>query len=393
MMKEHPQICLSMWSHARTLLGVTDGPSEALPQSSFATPLVPDTVVAEQANRAVGRSKKVIDLSVSDLKGTLYQIDKIALSPFALRAMAKRGARDASKTNLTQLLEYLTGIAPHFVLDPPFNIVSEFQRYASQIANNMGQLSRTLELPPDWDTDGHWKFSVQNHRSLWLVLKRTQEARTCTWPHPLRGKSDVLTLQINMNWSESGAQLKQIGTMNVENVKALFASGVRVSSRAQGGTESNDTHIGQLVASDCRLDEPSVAAPGCVATLALELDDANVDATGAEHPCKKSPAKKTMKKKLKKKKCVPTPKLKHRFIRKKVLLQLQSIRELASLTAPGLIVAKGVSVLGSAKAMAATSANFRDHVVAAEIDECLARSEPTNELTFVPPPPSGLALG
>ena len=224
MMKKHPHIAHDLWRHACTLLGET--PKEA--QSGPAAGQPSNTGPVEVESKTLGRSKKVKDLSVADLKKVLYRMDPVALSPFALKAMARRGAREVSKDNLTKLFEYLTGIAAAFVLDAPFNILEEFMKYSVEMYKRNGRLASSLVLPPDWGNVGHWKVvpAQIRPRDLHITCCRMNDTRLCVWPHDVAGA--VLRLIMDMNWSENAATITEKGTMNSETVKSLWATGSRM---------------------------------------------------------------------------------------------------------------------------------------------------------------------
>ena len=184
MLKQHPHLAQPLWQHARTLLGLPQSGSvvalESAPPPADSA-LSSDAASSPRASKFVGRSKKVSDLSVADLKRVLYFLDPIAMSPFALRALAKRGARDASKENLCRLLEYLTAIAGHFVLDPPFNELAEFEQYAASMHVKNGALAKVLILPPDYHAQGHWSVEALDEISIIILRRRDGEKRRARW--------------------------------------------------------------------------------------------------------------------------------------------------------------------------------------------------------------------
>lgn len=95
------------------------------------------------------------DLPVRDLKEILVSLEKISLSPFAIRALAKRGAKQASQSSMAEVIEFCCGVAINATLDKAF-----FESLASlidilqKLNIRRGRRAQELALPPNWETDG-----------------------------------------------------------------------------------------------------------------------------------------------------------------------------------------------------------------------------------------------
>ena len=114
-------------------------------------------------------------LSAKWFKYLLAQLEPVALSPFAIKALVPKGRREVSVRTCMELVEFCTD------LDEATNLTGEL-RDAKVLVSEMqrlslasGRLGQHLTLPPDWSTAG-W-YSITRSGSESLEVRKLLEAK------------------------------------------------------------------------------------------------------------------------------------------------------------------------------------------------------------------------
>lgn len=86
-------------------------------------------------------------------------LEGVALGPFALRALVKRGQRDLNQRSLAEILEFATNIDPRSDLQHhAFSAIEELCAYIKTVYDDLGRRCRDLELPPNWPQVGVYRL-------------------------------------------------------------------------------------------------------------------------------------------------------------------------------------------------------------------------------------------
>lgn len=159
------------------------------------------------------------ELSVKLLKQILFQCEPIAFGPFAIRALAKRGAREVAKQNLTQLIEYVTGVEPSVTINGEERKFTNLIQRLVDLSNGRGNLGRSLQLPPDWARQGFYEITDVNP----LTVKNKAGLEVQVADEILPGDIEKRTFYVSTNWSEKRATLEAEGVFLNQTLYVLFA--------------------------------------------------------------------------------------------------------------------------------------------------------------------------
>jgi hypothetical protein len=95
------------------------------------------------------RYQSLQDLPVRDLKEILVSLEQISLSPFAIRAMAVRGAKTASQNQMAEVIEFCCGVALNATLDRCyFESLHKLTCILKAFNEKRGRRAKDLVLPP-----------------------------------------------------------------------------------------------------------------------------------------------------------------------------------------------------------------------------------------------------
>eukprot|EP00971_Amphidinium_carterae_P105148 2082115-Amphidinium_carterae.1 len=92
-------------------------------------------------------------MPVDGMQGILQFMEPILYTPDALRSVVMPCARLPDQTNLSQLIEYLTGLPPSTNICT-YSSMLKLAEHLSALNVQRGRLGQDLPLPPDWETDG-----------------------------------------------------------------------------------------------------------------------------------------------------------------------------------------------------------------------------------------------
>jgi len=159
------------------------------------------------------------ELSVKHLKQILFKCEPIAFGPFAIRALAKRGAREVAKQNLTQLIEYITGVEPSVTINGEERKFTHLIQRLVDLSDERGNLGRTLQLPPNWAEQGYYKIASVDP----VTITNKAGVKVQVADDFLPDDIDAKSLYISTNWSEKRATLEAEGTFLNQTLYILFA--------------------------------------------------------------------------------------------------------------------------------------------------------------------------
>ena len=122
---------------------------------------------------------KLCKMSIKDLRKILIGLERIALSPFQIRALCSGRQREANQESMAEIVEFcicvgLTTTISADDWDGFDNMVKHFQ----SLNVMRGRRARELELPTDWNITGVYhkrmirgKVAIVNRFSkFWIVM-------------------------------------------------------------------------------------------------------------------------------------------------------------------------------------------------------------------------------
>ena len=148
------------------------------------------------------RYTSIEELSVKHLKQILFKCEPIAIGPFAIRALAKRGAREVAKQNPTQLIEYVTGVEPSVTINGGERKFTNLIQRLVDPSSERGNLGRPLQLPPDWARQGFYEITDVNP----LTVKNKAGLEVQVADEFLPDDIEKKALYVSTNWSEKRAK-------------------------------------------------------------------------------------------------------------------------------------------------------------------------------------------
>lgn len=180
-LKEHPELAGRMREFLATAgvdfskkpdkIIVDEDPGEAL-VAIMNQPMNPLDVPTDEHDRIPPCDTALGLLKVDRLKTVLYMLDPVTFTEFTIKALAPAGRRQADKGVILQCIE----VATNFDKDKPLNGVKSLHylaELARTAADELGNRTARLRLPPDWVRDGIYeKFIVG---SLLTVTHRFPE--------------------------------------------------------------------------------------------------------------------------------------------------------------------------------------------------------------------------
>ena len=106
---------------------------------------------------------KLENMPLCHMERWLSLTEPIAFSEGQLRALVKRGSRDASRASLAELMEFTTSIDPTVPLFQTGRNMECFEKKLVQMNLDMGRRARDLQLPPMWLLAGIYKLESKNN--------------------------------------------------------------------------------------------------------------------------------------------------------------------------------------------------------------------------------------
>ena len=159
------------------------------------------------ASRSISRQYcKIEQLPVMDLRDLLYFIEPIAFSPFNIRALAKRGAREVAKGELCKVLEYVTGVGGSTTLEQTWETMLHLAGHLKALSDFKGRRGSTLNLPPDWESCG--VYAVKNSEKPGMVqvshkrLNTTKKIDLASLGFNIVSTNGVPAFKVEKNWSD-----------------------------------------------------------------------------------------------------------------------------------------------------------------------------------------------
>mmetsp|Transcript_50998 Transcript_50998/g.121150 ORF Transcript_50998/g.121150 Transcript_50998/m.121150 type:complete len:386 (+) Transcript_50998:74-1231(+) len=180
-----------------------------------------DDPAAKKAEADAAMAKKVIvhqypiliKLPVEDLKWLLTSIEPFICSGPALRALCTRGARDASKTSLCEVLEFATGVAGTDKIHQIWETMGALSEYMK--SENLKR-SRPLSwraLSSEWLCDG--VYNIELAEEGLYIQNRIADMQVCVPLAVLQQYKLVApfkNLFVEKNFSEKDATVLQKGS-------------------------------------------------------------------------------------------------------------------------------------------------------------------------------------
>ena len=234
-MRKYPQIVPELKKTVDSLLGFAAVPPATLPLHQ---PEVPALVDREGGSHPAGpqpappacetqSSRKIPDqhnklnaFPLKDLQFFMKEMEPILFSPFAVKALCKRGARCASKASLCELIEFTTGLEANARLAVnQVSTVDDCARILKALNFNKGRRAQDLELPPCWETQGVYTLEETSGGQLVVVNRFKKVAVT------ISGESGFKfgMCKVEPNFSEDRARLMQDGIVDQPLLITIFA--------------------------------------------------------------------------------------------------------------------------------------------------------------------------
>lgn len=140
--------------------------------SGVVRPMLCDAGDSGVAHRSIDRRSTTLEgLPVKDLTTIVVSLEKVSLSVFALRALVRRGAREATTTALCEILEFACNLDPRSKLDRDrFDTIDDLIGHVKELYAACGHRAKDLEMPPDWDRQGVYQF--EQRLGLVIVVNR-----------------------------------------------------------------------------------------------------------------------------------------------------------------------------------------------------------------------------
>eukprot|EP00971_Amphidinium_carterae_P350092 6491376-Amphidinium_carterae.1 len=221
---------------------------------------------ASLAKEIVHQQTTLQHLNVCDMKEILCYAEPHVMTPFALKALCTKGARDVSKKSLTELIEYMSGFGSSDPVYSIFRTLGDLCVHVKAQHEQRGRPGQTLNLQGAWADVGVYGLVVDGD-SITLSCKHTkrfailsgQQLQQLDYVLPLTGFTVV------DNYSESKATLRQQGRPRAHALVALLG--------VHGKTKDEKSEF-VTPAKRARFDSDSCEKQGA-------LQNGSVDAEGA----------------------------------------------------------------------------------------------------------------
>lgn len=219
-------------------------------------------------------------LSVKFLKLLLFNTEPVSFSPFAIKAMAKRGSRDASKANLCELIEFVTSIEPTVTISGDERKWENLVQRMADLNAARGHLGRNLPLPPDWQQNGFYKIVCTDPE---LTIQSLAGKQIQAQAAMLAAVPDRSQIFIAKNFSQKRAAIQAEGTFLNELIFFMFTAPFATKAAAKAD-------VGRQAAAEA-IEGPMQhlgAQPAQSSGLA-EHPAPQADEAGLKLPCPKKP--------------------------------------------------------------------------------------------------------
>ena len=223
-MRKSPELVPAILQHARQLIVGTvkpaaqlvDGDAEQPKKAAAASPTETQDVQSRMASRPISRQCcKIEQLPVMDFRDLLYFIEPIAFSPFNIRALARRGAREVAKSELCKVLEYVTGVGGSTPLEQTWETMLHLAGHLKALSDSKGRRGSTLNLPPDWVSCGVYAVEKSEKPGMVKVthrhLKATKNIDLASLGFNIVSTNGAPTFKVEKNRSDSQACIMELG--------------------------------------------------------------------------------------------------------------------------------------------------------------------------------------
>lgn len=237
-MNDHPHLVFDIWCYCRKLVGEKvscknksvpsvealengdggapgdggEGHGHGNPgsQGAGAAPKGNLKYVVKLKDRLSGildRRRMVLELlGLDDLKCVLYHIDEAVFSPWALRGLAPWGAKDASKTNMVETIEFMSGLPGSWKIPKHFEKMNDVVQYVKLQTQEVGDRKPFFTMPLDWKRFGVYEVEP---RPEGLMLRNRCSGKTASIEMERFTSKVKDDYEIIDNFSEARATLQQ----------------------------------------------------------------------------------------------------------------------------------------------------------------------------------------
>lgn len=161
---------------------------------------------ASSGKRLDRRYRCLEEYPVKDLKSMCTALNRVSLSPFALRGLVKRGQRDVSQSSLCEIIEYETGVDGRQTFDHcDFDNLGELIAHLQRLGTNRGNRAKDLIMPPNWDEQG--VYFVQAGSDGMYLHHRFDRVRVLLPPNMQQQSSAINDYSFHSNYSERRAEI------------------------------------------------------------------------------------------------------------------------------------------------------------------------------------------
>ena len=159
----------------------------------------------EGSPRVIDRRNSTLEsLPVKDLKFLCSGLEKVSMSPFALKGLTQRGQRECSQRALCESIEFATGIDPRQGLDHrAWQSMEDLLAFLQELNEERGRRARDLVMPPQWPKNGTYK--VESRNGLIVVVNKFTGA-VFLLPAAMQGFSES-DYSLEANFFEARAQV------------------------------------------------------------------------------------------------------------------------------------------------------------------------------------------
>lgn len=165
------------------------------------------------------QTRRLDQVGVETLRDMLSSMERVVSSPAALRALVRRGQRDASKESLIQILTFTTGLQRHSQVNFGPDKLPQLYSELAGLKKNYGRRGMDLPLPPVWAD--HGVFELLRAPANIKIKHRFQNVEHIVPSHVVSNYSQQ-KMWIDQNWSDNDACLKCKGGLLNFPIALLF---------------------------------------------------------------------------------------------------------------------------------------------------------------------------
>ena len=214
-MKAHKHLVPAIHRYCRQLVEAPPAAAQELqaPPSPAVTLTAEQHLQAALARPIDRQNYRMEMLPIKDMKTVLYMCNGDAFSPWALKALQNKGARDCSKLELCKVLEFISGIAGQSDLSNQFfKTIGDIGRHMKALSDSRGDRGASLKLPPDWCEQGVYQIIRRSSDELVVKNRFYPDAEAKITAQDFKFQ-DPDQCWIDVNWSENRACLRERGTV------------------------------------------------------------------------------------------------------------------------------------------------------------------------------------